>query len=97
LGFLETINGLLFGAVIYGLAMGILSPTLNTWTIDLSNPLTKGKSIATMYIALEAGIGLGALFSGWYYRNNLENIPTTFYACSIIGVIGIVYLLKYKK
>jgi MFS family permease len=97
LGFLDTKNGMLVSAVIYGLAMGILSPTINAWTIDLSNPLAKGKSIATMYIALEAGIGLGALFSGWYYRNNLENIPNTFYTCSIIGIIGVVYLLKYKK
>ncbi len=97
LGFLESKNGLLIGAIVYGLAMGILSPTINAWTIDLSNPLTKGKSIATMYIALEAGIGLGALFSGWYYRNNLENIPSTFYVCSLIGVFGVIYLLNYKN
>ncbi|PHN99453.1 MFS transporter, partial [Rhodobacteraceae bacterium 4F10] len=64
LGKFESINGLLVSAILYGVAMGILSPTINAWTIDLSKPSTKGKSIATMYIALEASIGLGALFSG---------------------------------
>jgi len=96
-GFLTSKNGLLFGAITYGLAMGILSPTINAWTIDLSHPLTKGKSIATMYIALEAGIGFGALFSGWYYQDVITNIPLTFYTCSIFAVFGYIYLLKYKK
>lgn len=96
-GYLDTKNGLLIGAVVYGLAMGVLSPTLNAWTIDLSNPLTKGKSIATMYIALEAGIGLGALFSGWYYQDVITKIPLTFYACAIFGMFGFIYLLNYEK
>lgn len=97
LGRLATVNGMLTAATLYGLAMGIISPTVNAWTIDLSNPLTKGKSIATMYIALEAGIGLGALFSGWYYKNEIENIPMTFYMCAIFAFIGFIYLFSFKK
>ncbi|MBL4604251.1 MAG: MFS transporter [Flavobacteriaceae bacterium] len=98
IGYLDTQNGLLLGAGVYGFAMGIVSPTLNAWTIDLSNPLTKGKSIATMYIALEAGIGLGALFSGWYYKDILERIPDIIYACAVLAFIGLLYmLLKNKK
>jgi MFS family permease len=97
LGKLESINGMLVAATIYGLAMGIISPTVNAWTIDLSNPSTKGKSIATMYIALEAGIGFGALFSGWYYQNILENIPMTFYTCAVFTLIGLLYLHMNKK
>ena len=97
LGKLETINGMLIAASIYGLAMGIISPTVNAWTIDLSNPSTKGKSIATMYIALEAGIGLGALFSGWYYQDVLKNIPTTFYVCSFFAFLGLIYILLCRK
>jgi MFS family permease len=97
LGRLNSTIGMLFAAAIYGLAMGILSPTLNALTIDLSNPLTKGKSIATMYIALEAGIGCGALFSGWYYQDKLTNIPTAFNVCSIIAFMGVVYLFYLKR
>ncbi|WP_272149167.1 MFS transporter [Tenacibaculum aiptasiae] len=97
LGYLNFKNGLLISAAIYGLAMGILSPTINAWTIDLSNPLTKGKSIATMYIALEAGIGLGAFFSGWYYRDDILNIPITFYTCAFFAVVGLYYITRLEK
>ncbi|WP_231372799.1 MFS transporter [Aureivirga sp. CE67] len=97
IGSSNIINTLIIGSIFYGLAMGVLSPTINAWTIDLSNPSNKGKSIATMYIALEAGIGLGALFSGWYYQNILENIPTIFFTCTIFVVLGFIYMLFYRK
>ncbi|WP_299157860.1 MFS transporter [uncultured Tenacibaculum sp.] len=97
LGFLDFKQGLLIGATVYGLAMGILSPTINAWTIDLSNPLTKGKSIATMYIALEAGIGLGALFSGWYYKDIITRIPIIFYACTFFTFLGLYYIITFQK
>lgn len=97
LGKFESINGLLVSAILYGVAMGILSPTINAWTIDLSKPSTKGKSIATMYIALEASIGLGALFSGWYYSNNIANIPVIFYTCSCIVGMGFLFMIYIKK
>lgn len=96
LGILDTMNGLLIGAVFYGFAMGILSPTINAWTIDLSNPLTKGRSIATMYIALEAGIGLGALFSGWYYMNIMSRIPIILISCSFFVLIGLIYMIFWR-
>lgn len=65
MGYCDSPNGLLTAGVIYGLSMGILSPALNAWTVDLSPQNQRGKGVATMFIALEAGIGLGALFSGW--------------------------------
>ncbi|WP_394748945.1 MFS transporter [Spongiimicrobium salis] len=97
LGKLDSRSGLLIGATLYGLAMGIISPTVNAWTIDLSKAASKGKSIATMYIALEAGIGLGALLSGWYYQDILEKIPIVFYVCAFFASLGLVYMLRYKK
>lgn len=96
LGYLTTKNGLLVGATLYGLAMGIVSPAINAWTIDLSHPKQKGRAMATMYIALEAGIGLGALLSGWYYQSTLEHIPLVFYACALMAFFGIGYL-RIKK
>ncbi|MBL4746624.1 MAG: MFS transporter [Flavobacteriaceae bacterium] len=97
LGYLTTKNGMLAAAVVYGFAMGILSPTINAWTIELSDPLRKGKSIATMYIALETGIGLGALFSGWYYQDAVGRIPVTFYCCAFTATLGLLYMLFYNK
>ncbi len=90
---LQTKIGLLCTAGIYGLGMGILSPALNAWTVDLSPKEQRGKGISTMFIALEAGIGLGALLSGWYYRGAYENIPLTMYGCAVMVLLGLIYLL----
>ncbi|WP_073176581.1 MFS transporter [Flagellimonas flava] len=90
-------NGLILGATVYGLGMGIVSPGINAWTIDLSKPNYKGKAIATMFIALEAGIGLGALVSGWYYGQSLQRIPIILVVCAFLSFIGICYLLLRSK
>ncbi len=93
IGYLPTSNGLMISATLYGLAMGILSPAINAWTIDLSNPKEKGKAIATMYIALEAGIGFGALVSGWYYQGQVSNVPMVMYSCSVMALLALGYLM----
>ena len=92
MGTFETAIGLMLAAVFYGLSMGILSPALNAWTADLSPLEHRGKGIATMFIALEAGIGLGALLSGMYYRDAYANIPVTMYGCAFMALLGLVYL-----
>ncbi|EZH75622.1 MFS transporter [Aquimarina atlantica] len=97
IGFLDTTNGLLIAAVFYGLAMGVLSPTLNAWTVDMSDPNYRGKAMATMYIALEAGIGLGAFFSGWYYQDVISKIPLIMYACAFMVFIAFIYMLYKLK
>lgn len=90
-------KALILAALLYGFAMGILSPALNAWTVDLSPENEKGKGIATMFIALEAGIGLGALFSGWYYNNTYENIPMTMYVCAILAILGFFFIFLQKR
>lgn len=93
MGYFDSSGGLMISAMMYGLAMGILSPALNAWTVDLSLPDHKGKAISTMYIALEAGIGLGALISGWYYGNIISNLPIIMYACGIMAFSGIIFMV----
>lgn len=94
---LQTKTGLLSAAIVYGLAMGILSPALNAWTVDLSPSSEKGKGISTMFIALEAGIGLGALLSGWYYQDAYQNIPHTMLGCAFLAVVGFGFLVLLRK
>jgi MFS family permease len=65
----------LLGAVIFGVGTGLNSPTLYAWTIDLSHPERRGRGVATMYIALEVGIGIGALLAGWIFDNQPGRLP----------------------
>lgn len=97
IGYFQFVLGLIIGSSIYGLAMGILTPALNAWTIDLSLPNQKGKAISTMYIALEAGIGFGALYSGWYYQNKVSNVPNVFYFCAFMALIGLVFMILRSR
>ncbi len=89
--------GLILGGLMYGISTGILSPALNAWTIDFSKPDERGKAMATMYIALEAGIGFGALCAGWYFQDYLDRIPMVIYVSVFICLLGTIYMLKFKN
>lgn len=96
LGFSDSIVGLLFGACIYGIGTGILSPALNAWTIDLSLPQYRGKAMATMYIALEIGIGGGALLAGYIYHDFIERIPYILLGNSFIIFAALIYIVYWN-
>lgn len=93
LGIADNVVVFIAGAVLYGFAMGGLSPSLNAWTIDMSVPEARGKAMATMFIALEAGIGLGAFLAGAYYNGSVATIGNIFIMLSVVSGIGIVYML----
>ena len=89
-----SVPGFLLGAVVFGLGTGLNSPTLYAWTVDLSDPLRRGRAVATMYIALEVGIGLGALAAGWIFSNQAAHLPYV-HALSMLCVLGaLAYLLR---
>ncbi len=97
MGALKTPNGLMGAAALYGIAMGIISPTVSAWTIDLGRADQKGKAMATMYIALEVGIGLGAFGSGWYYQGDVHQIPFIMYVCTVITFLAVCFMFVRKR
>jgi MFS family permease len=88
---------LMVGGVIFGCYVGMNSPTVTAWTIDLSLDQYRGRALATMYIALEAGIGFGALLSGWLFANKAENFQMVFILGTISALIAFVYLFTLTK
>lgn len=91
-GLARTPAELLGASVVYGIGSGILSPAVSAWTADLSHPQRRGMATATMYIALEAGIGLGALMAGWLFQDVYHMVPRIFYITALIALLGLVYL-----
>ncbi len=79
-------------AVVYGLAWGMNSPTIQAWTADLSDDATRGRAMATMYIALEAGIGLGAVLAGWLYTSLDWGIQAAFGLSAGLSLTCAIYL-----
>lgn len=92
-GYADSSFDLLVASVVYGIGSGILSPAVSAWTVDLSHPDRRGKSTATMYIALEAGIGLGAFISGWLFQDVMKMVPIVFYLCAAVAIMALLYLL----
>ncbi|MGX5818113.1 MFS transporter [Chitinophaga lutea] len=83
---------LLAGALVYGVSLGINAPAVTAWTIDLGLPEHRGRALGSMYIALEAGIGLGAFFSAEWYGNKPEHFALVFYIMAAITMLATVYL-----
>jgi len=95
----KDISHLYIGIGIVGLANGMNNPTIFAWVTDWGNPKNKGRAISTLFIALEAGVGIGAFVSAEIYNSKIENISSTFYFAAGLGVIAIIILLatwKYK-
>ncbi|TAE00372.1 MAG: MFS transporter [Bacteroidetes bacterium] len=98
LGFSQNIVQMLISAVIYGVAQGITSSTVMAWTIDLSLPDFKGRAVATVAIALEFGIGMGALVAAKIYSNDAKMFPYAFWSASFFALLATLYLFfVYKK
>lgn len=88
---------LLSGAAVYGIGAGLISAAVGAWTIDLSEPQYRGKAIATMYVCMELGIGLGALIGGTYYQGEILRIPAIIRFDMLLILLGIFYIISLKK
>jgi len=83
----------LIGAgIVFGLAVGMNSPTVFAWAIDLADDNKRGKALATLYIFLEIGIGMGAFISGWIYSNDSAFFQRTFYTGASFALVSFIYL-----
>lgn len=94
-GYAQSTVSFLTGAALFGVAMGVLSPVLSAWTVDLSGDHNRGRALATMYITLEAGIGIGAVLSAALYANNNANLPLVFLAMAGFAVLGLLFALWF--
>ncbi|HVI44842.1 MAG TPA: MFS transporter [Chitinophaga sp.] len=88
---------LMAAAVVYGISVGLNAPAITAWTIDLGRPEHRGRALASMYIAMEAGIGLGAYLSAFLYKNNASNFPLAFYLIAFITLMATVYLTFFYR
>ncbi|MEB2780626.1 MFS transporter [Algoriphagus sp. C2-6-M1] len=97
IAFAESKFALLGSGVLFGCAVGMYSPTTAAWVVDLSLDQFRGRALATMYIALEAGIGIGALVSGFLFANNPENFRLVFLSSAGMAGMAFIFLLFIKR
>ncbi len=83
---------LMTGSGILGFGAGMNSPAVFAWAIERCSPAHRGRAMATVYIALEIGIGMGAVISAWIYNNDYGRFDDTFFAFAGLALVSPFYL-----
>lgn len=96
LAFAKTSAMLLMAGSCIGFSVGVAAPSVFAWAIDRSANENRGKALATVYIALEVGIGLGSLISAWIYSNNPANFWKVMTFSAFISVFALLYLILWN-
>ncbi len=97
LSFAHSVTMVIVSASILGFSVGMNGPTIMAWTVDLCKPQNRGRAVASVYIALELGIGSGAIISGWIYQNRLDNLMHAFMVPGVLAFIAMLLLLSWRK
>jgi len=97
LSFAHSVTMVIISASILGFSVGMNGPTIMAWTVDLCKPEHRGRAVASVYIALELGIGSGAIFSGWIYNNRLENLVYAFMLPGVLALISMFLLIVWRR
>ncbi len=95
--FSTTPTAFMTSGAIYGIATGIITPSLFAWTADLANPEFKGRGIGTLFIALEFGIFSGTYLAQKAYNNNTDLFKLAYGLALVLTLISILFLVFSKK
>ncbi len=83
--------------VVYGMSIGINMPTIFAWTADLAKPGKVALALGTMLMALEVGIGAGAIFSGHRFAGDATVIPQLYGISGVFGLLMFIFLLIFRN
>jgi predicted MFS family arabinose efflux permease len=50
-----------------------------------------------MYIALEVGIGMGAVLTAWIYDNDVDRLPYSFLLAASFALVAVIYLIFFQR
>lgn len=81
------------GATVYGISVGISSPTIMAWIADLSPAHRRGVGAGTLFIALEIAIMAGSFAAYLFYDSTFLTIPQTYAVGVLFSMVGIGYLV----
>lgn len=97
MGMAASTTHLLLAAGALGFSTGIAAPAVFAWVIDISPEDRRGRYMATVYIALEVGIGIGALYSAWMYGNDTANFGIPYFFTAGMTLLAVIFVQFYRK
>lgn len=86
-----------FSAVVFGIAWGLLSPSLFAWAADVALVGKKGKAIGTLFMFMEGGIIIGSSICGILYNGQAQNFKFIFLLCTLFALLAGVFMLLRVK
>lgn len=86
LSFIKNYNGFLTSALLIGAGFGIVFPTFQAMVNHIVDIKKRGVANSTFFTAVDLGIGLGAIISG--FISDLFSLTVTFIICAIIIIIA---------
>lgn len=81
------------GGLIYGASIGINMPTVFAWTTDLAQPGRIALALGTMLMALEIGIGCGAVYSGMRFQGDVSQFSDLYYMAASGAMLAAIVLV----
>ncbi|MDO5510421.1 MAG: MFS transporter [Weeksellaceae bacterium] len=94
LGMAKSLFPLLLGGIFFGLAHGIVGPTVSAWVADKAHEKRRGRAFSTMYMGMELGIGAGALISAYLYNNSPDMFFPAFAVMAFLNVLAFVVVWR---
>lgn len=91
------LNTFYVAGITCGIASGINSPALFAWAVDVADGVKSGRALATLFIALEVGISIGAFGSAAIYQNNASNFLYVFSVIAFVNFLALIYLFFETK
>lgn len=85
------------GAIVFGMATGVNSPTIFAWTADLSPKERRGVGAGTVFMALEFAIMFGSFITLLFYENSMESARLVYLIASSFGAVAIAYLVWHLQ
>ncbi len=89
--FLMVFKSGIIPAVLFGIALGFVFPSLNAIAAGFGHPADKPKVMSLFTAVYDTGFISGAMISGWI--GNLFNMDMIFYSSAIIGLTGLIPIL----
>lgn len=92
----QSVSQLVVAAALIGLGFGSVMPTVQAATVNLAQPHNMGLAVATFYLLLDVGTGigpllLGALVGAWDYR------VMYLAATAVVLIVGVHYTLVHGQ
>ena len=87
-------------AFILGISMGILTPVLLTWVMEISSKENKNRYFTILFIGIEIGIIMGAYISAYVYDDNIDLIRYSFVLSMILCIVSffvVLFMKLYRK